>query len=1044
MRLGTVALVFLAATLGVARPALAQYTPSPADWRAVPIYQIFTDRFWDGDPSNNNAEGSYDPGSTTGTWRPGNVHGGDFAGVLQKLDYIQSLGFKAVWISPVVLNANGEYHGYAARDFEAIAPHFGTQIELRALADALHARGMYLIIDIVTNHMGNMIYSTTSGYPTFHDNPSPYVLKWRSSTRPAAPFNNLAWFHNNGEIQNYVDPDQVLGELAGLDDLKTEDPTVRNALVNATRWLIDVTDCDGFRIDTVKHVDMAFWQTWTPAVRAHADSLGKSNFFFYGEVFDGSDAKCGSYTGTEAGGAFALNSVLYFPMHYTMRYVFGQGGPTDEITNRYANLGDYDPAARDRLVGFLDNHDVSRFLSAGVASQDWSKLRTALDFLLLTRGVPCVYQGTEQGFDGGGDPYDREDMWDGEWDYGPSVGDNFNMTHPLYLTTRRLLDIRAHYDALRTGGFTELASEGSPGIYAFRRSGASENVVVVINTETSVRSSGALATGWSSGEALADLLDPAFSRNAQAAGVVNVSVPARSARVLVRSAAVVPETPVVWSQSPAHGDTVSLSRPPIRLGFNRSMDHASVEAALGLDPPVSGSFSWEADSAVTFTPSADIADGTRLTVRLAPSATAASGGDHPTAAFETFFVIAGGAPGLTVAPGYHAEVLASGSALGTPEGIALGEGGAWGSDFFVGDAGGHRILRVTPVGGVTTLATDALLGKPEGLDFDHGGQWGGDLLVADVNGLLRVTAAGAVSQIAPGTSSTNTGALASLPPGVFGGYPYLGTSASNRVERYEPGTGFVPFASPVNGFEGVTPGWGLFGGGEKLLVADPDLTAYASSIDGPGAILTVDAAGTLSPFVQDAALLGGASALLVDTGGGFGGDLLVADIALERVLRVTPQGAISVLASGFGNLFSSDCLAIGTDGALFVVDTGSGEPFTDTSGGNATARIIRIASDTQVGTEGTPPPPTVRLRVFPNPLTGAGRVEVNLERGGTARLVMYDLQGREVAVPFSGPLEAGTDTVSIDLRGVGIARGVYFLRLVVDERPVAAARVVLR
>ncbi len=1044
MRLGTVALVLLAATLGVARPARAQYTPSPADWRDVPIYQVFTDRFWDGDPSNNNAEGSYDPGSTTGTWRPGNVHGGDFAGVLQKLDYIQSLGFKAVWISPVVLNANGEYHGYAARDFEAIAPHFGTQTELRALADALHARGMYLIIDIVTNHMGNMIYSTTSGYPTFHADPSPYVLKWRSSTRPAAPFNNLAWFHNNGEIQNYVDPDQVLGELAGLDDLKTEDPTVRNALVNATRWLIDATDCDGFRIDTVKHVDMGFWQTWTPAVRAHADSLGKDNFFFYGEVFDGSDAKCGSYTGTEAGGAFALNSVLYFPMHYSMRYVFGQGGPTDEITNRYANLGDYDPAARDRLVGFLDNHDVSRFLSAGVANQDWSKLRTALDFLLFTRGVPCVYQGTEQGFDGGGDPYDREDMWDGEWDYGPSVGDNFNMTHPLYLTTRRLLDIRAHYDALRTGGFTELASEGSPGIYAFRRSGVSENVVVVINTQTSVRSSGALASGWSPGEPLADLLDPAFNQNVQSGGVVNVSVPARSARVLVRAAAVVPETPSVWSQSPAHGDTVSLSRPPVRLGFNRSMDHASVQAAFTLDPPVSGSFSWEADSAVTFTPSADITDGTRLTVRLEPTATAASGGDHPAAAFETFFVIAGGAPGLTVAPGYHAEVLVSGSALGTPEGIALGEGGAWGSDFFVGDAGGHRILRVTPVGGVTTLATDNLLGKPEGLDFDHGGQWGGDLLVADVNGLLRVTAAGAVSQIAPGTSSTNTGALTSLPPGVFGGFPYLGTSSSNRVERYEPGTGFVPFASPVNGFEGVTPGWGLFGGGEKLLVADPDLTAYASSIDGPGAILTVDAAGTLSTFVQDAALLGGASALLVDTGGSFGGDLLVADIALERVLRVTPQGAIGVLASGFGNLFSSDCLVIGSDGALYVVDTGSGESFTDTSGGNATARILRIAPDTQVGTGGTPPPPPVRLRVFPNPLPGAGRVEVNLERGGTARLLVYDLQGREVAVPFRGPLEAGTDTVAIDLRGAGLARGVYFLRLVVDERPVAAARVVLR
>ncbi len=1023
----------------------AAATSSPSDWRDVPIYQIFTDRFWDGDPSNNDAEGSYDPGSTTGTWDPGNVHGGDFVGVLEKLDYIQAMGFKAVWISPVYLNAYGEYHGYAARDFKAIAPHFGTEAELQALSAELHARGMYLILDVVMNHMGNMITSYTSGYPTFHDDPSPYVLQWRNSTRPAAPFDNLAWYHNNGEIQNYVDPDQVLGELAGLDDLKTEDPQVVAALVDAASWLIDTCDADGFRIDTVKHVDTAFWQTWTPAVRAHADSIGKSNFFFFGEVFDGSDAKNGSYTGTEAGGAYALDSVLYFPMHFTMRDVFAYGSATSNITDRYANLTDYDPAARERLVYFLDNHDVSRFLSAGVANQDWAKLRTALDFMLATRGVPCVYQGTEQGFDGGGDPYDREDMWDGEWDYGPSLGDNFNMTHPLYRWTRDLLDIRSRYDALRTGGYTLLADDNSAGILAFLRTGASEDVLVALNTASSTQSTGSLATNWANGTQLADLRDPSFTVTVGGGGSVSFSLGARSGRLLARASAVTTAAPAVDTQSPAHDSTVGAPRPPIRLGFNRSMNTATAEAAFSLDPPVPGTFGWEADTAMTFTPSADLSEGVHYDVRLEATALAASDGAPLRAAFETFFVTSGGVPGLNVAPGFHASIFADGSALDIPEGIAVGEGGAWGDDFFVGDAGLNAVLRITPEGVVSMFASNALLGKPEALDFDRGGVYGGDLLIADMNGLLRVSTGGAVSQIAAGSSSTNTGALYCAAPGPFAGFPYLCTNSGNRVERYEAGTGYVPFASPVPGAEGVALGAGAFGGGTMLLVANPDLSSYASSIDGDGSILFADSLGALSVFVQDASLLGGVTAMVVDDGGQFGGDLLVANVATESVLRVTPGGSVSVLASGFGNLFSSDCLAVGSDGALYVVDTGSGEPFTDTSGGSAPARIVRIAADNQVGVNDPVRPIVPMLRVYPNPMAGAGHIALRLEQEADVKVQMFDIRGRLVAMPFAGRLPAGSVELPVNLRGGSApASGVYFLRVVLDGEPAATTRVVLR
>src|SRR2546426_5499399 len=136
-------------------------TPSPDDWRDLVLYQIVTDRFANGDPSNDAVEGNYAP--TDGQ----RIHGGDFAGIQSKLDYLQQLGVDGIWISPVVLNANAEYHGYAARDFYSIAPHFGTLAELQSLVAACHTRGMVVVLDVVVNHMGDLIDSGDPGYPTF-------------------------------------------------------------------------------------------------------------------------------------------------------------------------------------------------------------------------------------------------------------------------------------------------------------------------------------------------------------------------------------------------------------------------------------------------------------------------------------------------------------------------------------------------------------------------------------------------------------------------------------------------------------------------------------------------------------------------------------------------------------------------------------------------------------------------------------------------------------------------------------------------------------
>src|SRR6267142_3253644 len=144
--------LFLLVVLGLmVKDSSAQ---SNSFWRAQSIYQIMTDRFFDGDASNNNADGNYNATSAQ------SVHGGDFKGVEQKLDYIKALGATAIWISPVVLNGHGQFHGYAGRDFYKVDPHWGTLADLQHMIQTAHAKGLLVINDIVVNHGGDLIYST--------------------------------------------------------------------------------------------------------------------------------------------------------------------------------------------------------------------------------------------------------------------------------------------------------------------------------------------------------------------------------------------------------------------------------------------------------------------------------------------------------------------------------------------------------------------------------------------------------------------------------------------------------------------------------------------------------------------------------------------------------------------------------------------------------------------------------------------------------------------------------------------------------------------
>ena len=639
---------FCVATVFLPAPARAQQ--SPAVWQSQSIYQIITDRFYDGDSSNNNAEGNYSPANNR------SVHGGDFRGIEQKLDYIKALGATAIWISPAVLNGHGQFHGYAGRDFYQVAPHWGSLADLQHMIQAAHARGMLVIDDIIVNHGDDLIYSTDPGYASFLAPPAGYTLKYRSSSLTYAPpfgiYNSIYTaannaltdlFHNYGAIPDYNSAEHVeLGELSGLDDFRTESAYVRSNMVEIYKYWIGQAGFYGFRIDTVKHVEMGFWQNWSPLVHTYAAGIGKPNFFMFGEVYDGSDAKCGSYTGTQGGGLFKLDSVLDYPLYFLVNSVFATAsGNTAQIENRYAALAaNYDPAAQDRLVTFLDNHDQARFLSAGNANGNTDRLKVALVFLYTARGIPCLYYGSEQAFNGGNDPYDREDMFAGQFKDGPAGVDSFNMTHPLFQWVARLNNFRRLYPALLTGSHANLWNNpDGPGLFSYARRLNTQEVFVVFNTAGSAQTLPARPTTYPAGTTLVNLLDTNETLTVTAGPQTpSITVPGTSSKMFIARSQWLPLDPVVTGITPAHDTAGFSATAPVVIQFSQPMDTGSVVSAFSTLPAASGRFSWSpARDTLTFIPTAGFPTQTLVTVQIAATAQAAASSNAFHAAFTSRF-----------------------------------------------------------------------------------------------------------------------------------------------------------------------------------------------------------------------------------------------------------------------------------------------------------------------------------------------------------------------------------------------------------------------
>jgi len=494
-------------------PPLRLHVPSP-DWRDQVIYFAVTDRFADGNPGNNNqGAGEFDPRD------PSRFSGGDLRGLRQRLGYIQALGATTLWVTPPVanqwLNASGSYsgyHGYWAEHFMKMDPHFGTLQDYRLLSDALHRRGMYLVQDIVVNHVGDFFHyggprapsDPATGYaPNLGgqpvDRPRQHPFSLNDPRRLAD--RKAGIYHWTPDISDYGNREQELTfQMAGLDDLNTRNPRVREALRRSYAHWIREVGVDGFRVDTAFYVEPEFFEDFiwrspraggTPGMDAVARRTGRRDFFLFGEGFgidapghDAQSLRIESYMQGPNPAQRRLHGMLNFPLYGALGDVMGRGAPTAVLGQRLREQVALHPRLH-WMPTFLDNHDVDRFL----ASADERALLMALAAQFTLPGIPVVYYGTEQGF-----TQQRASMFAAGW--GSGGHDHFKLQHPLARALRSLAELRQAHRPLRRGWPTVLAETvDDAGILVWRMSHEGQHVLIALNTAEAPRDLKGLATG---------------------------------------------------------------------------------------------------------------------------------------------------------------------------------------------------------------------------------------------------------------------------------------------------------------------------------------------------------------------------------------------------------------------------------------------------------------------------------------------------------------------------------------------------------------------
>ncbi len=582
-----------------------QYFPSPEDWRDINIYQIFTDRFADGDDSNNpRSQGWYVDGKSFPANRNYH-HGGDWKGLKNNLDYLSGMGVKAIWMSGVQMNDQGKdtrytpYHMYHPTDFFKVDPVMGTFQDLKDVIDACHARGMYVILDVVINHTADKNGLRNGVDDTWYwPSGGPNFGWWNDSRKHAAPFDQLQYFHGNGTINNWDSfPEYIYGQFKGTDDLATGREDVKAWLAQAFTNLIDATDCDGFRVDAIKHVDYNWIKGWADVMRKHAAFRGKNDFILFGEYFTYDNNTLASHC-KDTG--YSFNSALFFPLSQNIKSVFIDNQWAGQLTQQLNNRSLYGEGAN-RLVAFIDNHDVNRIslLNGGDTGNDVWKLGPALSFLYLATPVPCLFYGTEHAFDQGGhyngsnktpeNPDDgdwqRETMFDRGFQPGPAQGNKLLATAaPLYQHIKALNTARDTYKSLTRGSFQERWSDGA---YAFSRVYLSEESLVAINIQDGAKSIN-VSVGKPNGTEFVNALNPS-DKLTVAGGQLNIAMSGKQTKVYVAGLA----APQLWLKGTHNSPVAGSAYPSTPVSVNVEAGPTGTVASVKVGFSANSGTTWQ-------------------------------------------------------------------------------------------------------------------------------------------------------------------------------------------------------------------------------------------------------------------------------------------------------------------------------------------------------------------------------------------------------------------------------------------------------------------
>jgi alpha-amylase len=542
-RRAAVAVLALLLAAGLTTPiAAASQGPRALHSLRAPVtdenfYFVMADRFANGDTGNDLGGLPDDPlVSGFDPTRKGFYNGGDLAGLRDRLDYIQGLGTTSIWLTPSFKNKpvqledgpSAGYHGYWITDFTQIDPHLGTNADLAALVDAAHDRGMKVYFDIITNHTADVIgYAEGARKPYISKDVAPYTaagvpfddrdfagtsdfpdqvgFPYTPVLDPAerelkvpAWLNDVSLYHNRGDT-TFVGEDSQYGDFFGLDDLFTEHPRVVDGMADIyERWIADF-GIDGFRIDTMKHVDDEFWRSFGPRVLRFAHEHGKREFFMFGEVFDTTKDYTSHFTTADR-----MQAVLDFPFQAAARDFASRGGSPDALARFFTDDDWYTDADSNvyQLPTFLGNHDMGRFGgfvvadNPGQGDDEWvARDRLGHELMYFSRGNPVVYYGDEQGFTGpGGDQDARQTLFasrvpeylddDLLGTASTHASDNFDADHPLYRSISDLAGVTRAHPALRNG--TQQHRLSTSAVYAFSRidrDAQREYVVALNNSE---------------------------------------------------------------------------------------------------------------------------------------------------------------------------------------------------------------------------------------------------------------------------------------------------------------------------------------------------------------------------------------------------------------------------------------------------------------------------------------------------------------------------------------------------------------------------------